>query len=778
VIQFLILVFCVGVGAASGGVPGFWIGLVIALFLIGAAKPSKSKPSPRPAPYPQYQTPSPYRAPTPYTVPPILNRSSRRAALNWCETDKLVQVGSISFNSGLVYVCDGLSDEPSAINTKLPVARSGDGAEKLPYYPSYSQFSPTQRTCYLQWLASGRTDANPATRDFGYLFTFFYGLERRLFIDEDHSESLATAAATILQEYAAFGASHSLSNYFSSYLHFWGFTQGAARYAQLWPWIVGLPNSVLREDAIRLVLHSLSAWGKPLPAEVAFDVMLNNPEVVKPSVALRKHGSPFHELFLARFREALPNGAPLIIPGTSSKVEYLSGNIALRGYSMSAGRKRNLSVQVNRTLIDREAGTRCLEVWNQAVGEMKRYERVTRHATPSGFSIRAFTALPKELRTKQVDALRPQWQQFVSTIGTVDGHVILKTSSLAGFLGIGLKDWLTNQQIEDISVAAQSFGYEIAPAPADYGSRWRAEQEVALIPLTGRETGKHSPPFLGIAALIQMAAHIATSNGVVDAGGAEMTKALVDSSGCPPAEQEHLRALANILLRDTDNAPRSLSAVVKNIPAESAASMARTLTRIAAADGVITLEEEKALYGLFRQLHVSRALGRSMIAEVGEPREVVAEGADTPIRGEAIPRPSKKAPAKRPLSLDHKKVEAIEIETREVIAMLSRVMEESESDTEPAPSEPTPQKAAVPVADGPEWTTGLDPQFVSLAARLAGKDQWSQEELKAVATEYHLIPSAAVDAINAWAEDALGDFLLVGDEPITVQKHLLTKAPA
>jgi len=84
----------------------------------------------------------------------------------------------------------------------------------------------------------------------------------------------------------------------------------------------------------------------------------------------------------------------------------------------------------------------------------------------------------------------------------------------------------------------------------------------------------------------------------------------------------------------------------------------------------------------------------------------------------------------------------------------------------------------VPVVEGPEWTTGLDPQFVPLAARLAGKDQWSQEELKAVATEYHLIPSAAVDAINAWAEDALGDFLLVGDEPVTVQKHLLTKAPA
>jgi len=156
----------------------------------------------------------------------------------------------------------------------------------------------------------------------------------------------------------------------------------------------------------------------------------------------------------------------------------------------------------------------------------------------------------------------------------------------------------------------------------------------------------------------------------------------------------------------------------------------------------------------------------------------VAEIADAPVRGEAIPRQSKKEPAKRPLSLDHKKVEAIEIETREVIAMLSRVMEESESDSEPAPSEPVPQKAAVPVVEGPEWTTGLDPQFVPLAARLAGKDQWSQEELKAVATEYHLIPSAAVDAINAWAEDALGDFLLVGDEPVTVQKHLLTKAPA
>ena len=68
------------------------------------------------------------------------------------------------------------------INPSLSVASSRRDKEghELPYYPRYSDIPSVCRAAYLDWLASGRSDPsyNP-----GYLFLYFYGLERRFLID-------------------------------------------------------------------------------------------------------------------------------------------------------------------------------------------------------------------------------------------------------------------------------------------------------------------------------------------------------------------------------------------------------------------------------------------------------------------------------------------------------------------------------------------------------------------------------------------------------------------
>lgn len=65
-------------------------------------------------------------------------------------------------------------DEPSAIYTKLPIINSPN-VEKLGYYPSYQGLTPAQRFQYLEWLL------NPYEPiDIGYVFIFYYGLERHL----------------------------------------------------------------------------------------------------------------------------------------------------------------------------------------------------------------------------------------------------------------------------------------------------------------------------------------------------------------------------------------------------------------------------------------------------------------------------------------------------------------------------------------------------------------------------------------------------------------------
>lgn len=68
-------------------------------------------------------------------------------------------------------------DDPSTVFKKLPVKKPHDiqTVNSLPYYPAYSQIDPEQRWIYLNWLED---ICKPI--DIGYVFIYYYGLERQL----------------------------------------------------------------------------------------------------------------------------------------------------------------------------------------------------------------------------------------------------------------------------------------------------------------------------------------------------------------------------------------------------------------------------------------------------------------------------------------------------------------------------------------------------------------------------------------------------------------------
>ena len=67
----------------------------------------------------------------------------------------------------------------------------------MSYWPSYSDIDPGCRATYLEWLANGRRDPDI---DIGYVFLFFYGLERRVFFDAQHSSTARSEIPKLLNE--------------------------------------------------------------------------------------------------------------------------------------------------------------------------------------------------------------------------------------------------------------------------------------------------------------------------------------------------------------------------------------------------------------------------------------------------------------------------------------------------------------------------------------------------------------------------------------------------
>lgn len=68
-------------------------------------------------------------------------------------------------------------DDPSTVYKKLPVKKPSkiETVNRLPYYPAYSQIEPEQRWVYLNWLED---ICRPI--DIGYVFIYYYGLEKQL----------------------------------------------------------------------------------------------------------------------------------------------------------------------------------------------------------------------------------------------------------------------------------------------------------------------------------------------------------------------------------------------------------------------------------------------------------------------------------------------------------------------------------------------------------------------------------------------------------------------
>ena len=73
------------------------------------------------------------------------------------------------------------SIEPSAIGIAdgIRVPLDANDIERPSYYPEFRRLTPEQRWIYLDWLRNVDSEVN-----IGYVFVFYYGLERHLFFGD------------------------------------------------------------------------------------------------------------------------------------------------------------------------------------------------------------------------------------------------------------------------------------------------------------------------------------------------------------------------------------------------------------------------------------------------------------------------------------------------------------------------------------------------------------------------------------------------------------------
>lgn len=170
------------------------IGFILYFFLKGQSQRDGT------AQVPSVDTRAP--VPAPRHVADDVDRSVTSVSC-WVKPGTEITAKGLTIPGGMLYYGKGLARvtgsgiEPALINPGLPVNIPTGPVEQMPYWPSYSDISPTARGGYLQWLAGGRKDPNI---QIGYVFLFFYGLERRVLADSRQYPEVAQELPAVLVE--------------------------------------------------------------------------------------------------------------------------------------------------------------------------------------------------------------------------------------------------------------------------------------------------------------------------------------------------------------------------------------------------------------------------------------------------------------------------------------------------------------------------------------------------------------------------------------------------
>jgi uncharacterized tellurite resistance protein B-like protein len=387
-------------------------------------------------------------------------------------------------------------------------------------------------------------------------------------------------------------------------------------------------------------------------------------------------------------------------------------------------------------------------------------------------------------------------------------------------------------------------GYCVEP-DARFGSgTYEWNQTLALFkPLNG-DPIQPSAAYLGAANLLRLCVLITIADGKIDLVELDVfRRAIENQPGLTLTDHKRLLVLEQLLVQELCSASKTAARIAKSIPADKRLLIGKLLVEVAAANNLITNGERRVLYKIFKSFEIPPETLENLITQISPsqwPRRdliqddvskndrwlwnhwrtghpgVVIDGTtlagkrwnfndwqalnarwqdlhERLVAQQKNYRPSSSAigekiqkavtaPAPKDFTLDMARVYEITSETKEVVAILSVLMEdEPEKSIAPAATItlPVPEIPKVSsegnAAPQPTRFNGLDAAFHPILERLLTRDSWTKNDFKSLADEFHFMPSKIHDTLNEWADEVLGDFILDGEDPVIIRRELMAK---
>lgn len=642
---------------------------------------------------------------------------------------------------------DGEGWEPSAIDPFQPVdlAHPDVAGKAMPYWPAYNSIPSECRAAYLQWLHGKRQDPNISI---GYVFVFFYGLERRVYefharrsSSADEVLAIAREVSRLLSIYAV--RSSSFAGYGASLLDLIGTLEPRARALESHIPIRHGSGVPLR---VATALGELAVAQKPIPAKLAYDWLRATRFLNTPATRCEHE---FELLFHIRYANQFGEGIYLKPTKTSLRLTYHPASDALDALEI----QRNVPDVTAAPLLQK-----VVELAYACSNALDAYSRLIGKSPNARESLAAFASLPEELveGTHSSDA-RALAALVLSRLDE-HGRAQLGAGELLQYVRISNPDKVSKNEAILLAQALEKLGYGIEPDVRLGGPTFEIEEPVVVFRRLPDCPSSASDEYATAMICMRLGTMVSAADDDVSAAErALLERHIAEALQLSPGEQQRLGAHLAWLV-ETNPGTTGLKKRLAALSREARHHIGQLLVNVATTDARVDPREMKILEKLYVLLGLDSAdLYRDVHAvHASDEPVVVVDTPATPSRGRAIPpRPSPTA-----AGLDMSRVRLKIAETREVSALLGSIFVEQET-------------AAAPVVAAGTGTIGtLDAPHSELLRRLAERESWPREDVERMASELALLPDGALETINDYAYAAADEPLWEDGDPLAINRHV------
>lgn len=679
-------------------------------------------------------------------------KSKNKTSGKWIKSGESITIKGQAFAGGNFYYggrlssLDGYGTEASLVDDLLKIENkpSTFEDESLVYWPKFISLTPKGRGAFLSWLSGNRN--NPDT-PLGYVFIYFYGIERRITVDSIkqavEDAEFKSLFDEVLRLKGIYGGSRSFLCYATRLLEIM---------CLLRPHIVSHPEleKTPQRDSL-LFKHRLATTVNeegPIPPELALAWIRFYPDynLKKPA---RRCGYEFSQMFTCLYSKKYGDGIVVKPNKKRLRIEYHPASPSLRGISLpqqDLPDPCNLKGPVNK----------LIAIADECTSELDAYSRYLSKPDTSRKDIEAVLLLPDELSDFGAALGLGEFRKWADdAISTKKGLVDFE--EFWTYTKSPLPSKINKKEAELIQNLAQKAGYGIAPDTRYHHAKTSADGKLVLFPEGHGKYFEPSKVYSEMGMALRLGAMVATIDSRVDQAELNLLTQLIDhDTNLSPTEKQSLHAYLVWRLNTPSNIT-GLKARLETLGKTEKAAVSRILVGVAMADGKIDPEEIKQLEKLYALLGLDKALvtrdihgmssSKAGLRPSGSPSETTSSA---PIS----------------FQLDESILAIHESETKDVQSMLGAIFVEnepaSESDDSTTGSTNTEEEA------------GIDKQHYALFESLIRKDKWTREEVEALCRDSGLMVSGALETINDWSFDKVDAAVLEEDgEAIYVDQEIV-----